>query len=231
MVITFISDTHTKHRYCEDDLPGGDLLIHAGDIMNSGYDENDIWEFLEWFNKREQYKGHVFIAGNHDRYFENKPNETKNILREYPYLTYLQDNSLLYVNEDTNDACSIYGSPHQPEFHKWAFNLPRNGEELQNKWNNIPKDIDILITHGPAWGHLDIVPYGYLSVGCELLRECVDVIKPKIHVFGHVHSGYGYKFHNGTHFFNASVLDERYSYSNKPITIDWNPEYNTIKFI
>ena len=231
MVITFISDTHTKHRYCEDDLPGGDLLIHAGDIMNSGYDENDIWEFLEWFNKREQYKGHVFIAGNHDRYFENKPNETKNILREYPKVTYLQDKSLLYVNEDTNDACSIYGSPHQPTFHNWAFNLPRNGEELQNKWNNIPKDIDILITHGPAWGHLDIVPYGYLSVGCELLRECVDVIKPKIHVFGHVHSGYGYKFHNGTHFFNASVLDERYSYSNKPITIDWNPEYNTIKFI
>ena len=231
MVITFISDTHTKHRYCEDDLPGGDLLIHAGDIMNSGYDENDIWEFLEWFNKQEQYKSHVFIAGNHDRYFENKPNETKNILREYPKVTYLQDKSLLYVNEDTNDACSIYGSPHQPTFHNWAFNLPRNGEELQNKWNNIPKDIDILITHGPAWGHLDIVPYGYLSVGCELLRECVDVIKPKIHVFGHVHSGYGYKFHNGTHFFNASVLDERYSYSNKPITIDWNPEYNTIKFI
>jgi Icc-related predicted phosphoesterase len=231
MVITFISDTHTKHRYCEDDLPGGDLLIHAGDIMNSGHDENDVWEFLEWFNKREQYKGHVFIAGNHDRYFENKPNETKNILREYPKVTYLQDKSLLYVNEDTNDACSIYGSPHQPTFHNWAFNLPRNGEELQNKWNNIPKDIDILITHGPAWGHLDIVPYGYLSVGCELLRECVDVIKPKIHVFGHVHSGYGYKFHNGTHFFNASVLDERYSYSNKPITIDWNPEYNTIKFI
>ena len=231
MVITFISDTHTKHRYCEDDLPGGDLLIHAGDIMNSGYDENDIWEFLEWFNKREQYKGHVFIAGNHDRYFENKPDETKNILRAYPKVTYLQDKSLLYVNEDTNDACSIYGSPHQPTFHNWAFNLPRNGEELQNKWNNIPKDIDILITHGPAWGHLDIVPYGYLSVGCELLRECVDVIKPKIHVFGHVHSGYGYKFHNGTHFFNASVLDERYSYSNKPITIDWNPEYNTIKFI
>ena len=231
MVITFISDTHTKHRYCEDDLPGGDLLIHAGDIMNSGYDENDIWEFLEWFNKREQYKGHVFIAGNHDRYFENKPNETKNILREYPKVTYLQDKSLLYVNEDTNDACSIYGSPHQPTFHNWAFNLPRNGEELQNKWNNIPKDIDILITHGPAWGHLDIVPYGHLSVGCELLRERVDVIKPKIHVFGHVHSGYGYKFHNGTHFFNASVLDERYSYSNKPITIDWNPEYNTIKFI
>ena len=231
MVITFISDTHTKHRYCEDDLPGGDLLIHAGDIMNSGHDENDVWEFLEWFNKREQYKGHVFIAGNHDRYFENKPDETKNILRAYPKVTYLQDNSLLYVNEDTNDACSIYGSPHQPTFHNWAFNLPRNGEELQNKWNNIPKDIDILITHGPAWGHLDIVPYGYLSVGCELLRECVDVIKPKIHVCGHIHSGYGYAYDGITHYFNASVLNERYNFENKPFNIEWNKETNEIVFI
>ena len=111
MIITFISDTHTKHRHCEDDLPGGDLLIHAGDLMNSGYDENDIWEFLDWFDKQEQYKSQVFIAGNHDRFFENKPDETKNILREYPYLTYLQDNSSLYVNEETNEACSIYGSP------------------------------------------------------------------------------------------------------------------------
>jgi predicted phosphodiesterase len=100
MIITFISDTHTKHRYCEDDLPGGDLLIHAGDLMNSGYDENDVWEFLDWFDKQEQYKGHVFIAGNHDRYFENKPDETKNILREYPCITYLQDNSFTYVSEE-----------------------------------------------------------------------------------------------------------------------------------
>jgi len=231
MRITLISDTHTKHRNLTPDLPGGDLLIHAGDIMNSGYDENDVWEFLDWFDKQEKYKGHVFIAGNHDRFFENKPDETKNILREYSKVTYLQDNSLLYVNEETNDACSIYGSPWQPEFYNWAFNLPRNGEELKDKWNNIPENIDILITHGPPWGHLDVTPYGNLNVGCEVLRERIEVIKPKIHVFGHVHSGYGYKFHNGTHFINASVLNERYNYKNKPITIDWNVEHNTIKFI
>jgi predicted phosphodiesterase len=233
MVITLISDTHTKHRYCEEDLykGQGDLLIHAGDLMNSGYDENDVWEFLDWFDKQEQYKGHVFIAGNHDRYFENKPDETKNILREYPYITYLQDNSFTYVSEESNEPCKIYGSPWQPEFYNWAFNLPRNGEELQNKWNNIPEDIDILISHGPPWGHLDVTPYGNLNVGCELLRVRLDELKPKIHVFGHVHSGYGYKFHEGTHFINASVLNERYDYKNKPITIDWNVEHNTIKFI
>ena len=230
MRITFISDTHTKHRHVEDDLPGGDLLIHAGDIMNSGYDENDIWEFLQWFENQDQYKSQVFIAGNHDRLFENNFDKVKNILIEYPYISYLWDNALTYVNEEANESCKLYGSPWQPEFYHWAFNLPRNGEDLREKWFWIPKDTDILVTHGPPFGHCDEAPYGG-HVGCELLRERVDEFPPKIHVFGHIHAGYGYKFHNGTHFFNASVLNERYNYENKPFTFDWNPETNEIEFI
>jgi len=229
MIITFISDTHTKHRHCEDDLPGGDLLIHAGDLMNSGYDENDVWEFLDWFDKQEQYDTKVFIAGNHDRMFEDKPEQVMGIINSYKWIDYLQDN-WLEVGNDT-ERVKIYGSPWQPEFYNWAFNLPRNGWELELKWKDIPNDTDILITHGPAWGHLDVTPYGNLNVGCELLRVRLDELKPKIHVFGHVHSGYGYKFHNGTHFINAAVLNERYNYKNKPITMDWNPEHNTIRFI
>jgi predicted phosphodiesterase len=230
MRITLISDTHTKHRNITPDLPGGDLLIHAGDIMNSGYDENDIWEFLQWFESQDQYKSQVFIAGNHDRLFENNFDKVKNILIEYPYISYLWDNALTYVNEEANESCKLYGSPWQPEFYHWAFNLPRNGEDLKEKWFWIPKDTDILITHGPPFGHCDEAPYGG-HVGCELLRERVDEFPPKIHVFGHIHAGYGYKFHNGTHFFNASVLNERYNYENKPFTFDWNPETNEIKFI
>ena len=230
MRITFISDTHTKHRNITPDLPGGDLLIHAGDIMNSGYDENDIWEFLQWFESQDQYKSQVFIAGNHDRLFENNFDKVKNILIEYPYISYLWDNALTYVNEEANESCKLYGSPWQPEFYQWAFNLPRNGEDLKEKWFWIPKDTDILVTHGPPFGHCDEAPYGG-HVGCELLRERVDEFPPKIHVFGHIHAGYGYKFHNGTHFFNASVLNERYNYENKPFTFNWNPETNEIEFI
>jgi Icc-related predicted phosphoesterase len=230
MRITLISDTHTKHRNITPDLPGGDLLIHAGDIMNSGYDENDIWEFLQWFESQDQYKSQVFIAGNHDRLFENNFDKVKNILIEYPYISYLWDNALTYVNEEANESCKLYGSPWQPEFYQWAFNLPRNGEDLKEKWFWIPKDTDILVTHGPPFGHCDEAPYGG-HVGCELLRERVDEFPPKIHVFGHIHAGYGYKFHNGTHFFNASVLNERYNYENKPFTFNWNPETNEIEFI
>jgi hypothetical protein len=199
--------------------------------MNSGYDENDVYEFLEWFeNQSDKYKSVVFIAGNHDRYFENHPQKIKEILSEYPNVTYLQDTPMFYVNEEATQDCKIYGSPWQPEFYNWAFNLPRQGEDLREKWFWIPKDTDILVTHGPAFGHCDEAPYGG-HVGCELLRERVDEFPPKIHVFGHIHAGYGYKFHNGTHFFNAAVLGERYNYDNKPMTVDWNPETNELEFI
>ena len=227
MRITLISDTHTKHGLIPmEDLPGGDLLIHAGDIMNSGYNKNDIHDFCTWFQSLKQYEHKIFIAGNHDRMFENYPLESNTIVNHYE-VTYLQD------DEDVIEGVKIYGTPWQPEFYNWAFNLPRRGQDLMRVWNQIPKDTDILITHGPPQGHLDISgpPYNEGDLGCELLRVKVDEQPPKIHVFGHIHGGYGYKFSNGTHFFNASVLNERYEYTNKPVTFDWDPETNIIKFI
>jgi Icc-related predicted phosphoesterase len=234
MRITLISDTHTKHdelSWDPSDLPGGDLLIHAGDIMNSGYNSNDITSFCKWFDGLEQYDHKVFIAGNHDRKFEDKPEQAMEIVNSYKWIDYLQD-STIEVGDD-NETAKIYGSPWQPEFYSWAFNLPKGGPGLMSKWEAIPKDTDILITHGPPQEHLDMSgpPYNEPNLGCALLREKVDEQPPKIHVFGHIHGGYGYKFHNGTHFFNASILNERYEYVNKPVTFDWNPNTNEITFI
>lgn len=240
MRITLISDTHTKHEellWDKIDLPGGDLLIHAGDLMNSGRNRNDITEFCKWFDGLNQYDHKVFIAGNHDRMFEDLPEVAMQVVNSYKWIDYLQDDWLIVGDRDAHDpnveTAKIYGSPWQPEFYNWAFNLPRMGEELKAKWSAIPEDTDILITHGPAQGHLDTSgpPYNEPLLGCELLAARIEEIKPKIHVCGHIHGGYGYKFHNGTHFFNASILNERYEYVNKPVTFDWNPETNEITFI
>lgn len=230
--ITFISDTHTKHRYCEEDLPGGDFLIHSGDFMNSGYYEREAFEFLEWFNDVKGYDKKVFIAGNHDRLFEDDEVKKYELLKQFPNLVYLEDESWGYYLMDIDRSIKFYGSPWQPEFYNWAFNLPRNGSELKEKWSMIPPDTDILITHGPPQGHLDTsgAPYSQPLLGCEVLRTYVDIIKPKIHVFGHIHGSAGYKFHEGTHFFNASILGEKYYYENKPVTIEWNPETNDLTF-
>jgi hypothetical protein len=152
------------------------------------------------------------------------------IVNSYEWITYLQDSVLHFASENIEIA-NIYGSPWQPEFHNWAFNLPKNGLELEQKWNDIPDNTDILITHGPAFGYLDTIMGQYDNLGCELLTKRIKTIKPKIHVCGHIHSGYGYVFDGDTHFINASVLDERYQYTQKPLTVEWDPVTNKLEFI
>ena len=103
MRITVISDTHTKHGLIPlTDLPGGDLLIHAGDIMNSGYNKNDILDFCTWFHSLEQYDKKIFIAGNHDRMFENHPEGVEELLNIYFDIDYLQDEGYDLYDLDTD---------------------------------------------------------------------------------------------------------------------------------
>lgn len=229
MIITIISDTHGKHNEITQDLPGGDLLLHAGDISSMGY-QHEVQQFCKWFNNVENYDHKIFIAGNHDWGFQNNVEKIMEIVNSYKTVDYIQDETIQVNNGDK--MVNIYGSPWQPEFYNWAFNLPKNGVELAAKWDAIPDNTDILITHGPAFGVLDTVA-GKMwdNLGCQLLTNKIKSIKPKIHVCGHIHSGYGYYFDGDTHFINASVLNEAYQYTNKPITIDWNQETNEVTFL
>jgi Icc-related predicted phosphoesterase len=229
MIITLISDTHLKHNEITQDLPGGDLLLHSGDISSMGY-QHEVQQFCKWFNNVENYDHKIFIAGNHDWGFENNVEKIMEIVNSYKTVNYIQDETISVGDDDK--MVNIYGSPWQPEFYNWAFNLPKNGVELAAKWDAIPDNTDILITHGPAFGVLDTVA-GKMwdNLGCQLLTNKIKSIKPKIHVCGHIHSGYGYYFDGDTHFINASVLNEAYQYTNKPITIDWNQETNEVTFL
>lgn len=229
MRITFISDTHNKHNQVTDFLPGGDLLLHAGDLSSMGY-KHELQQFMKWFKSIDNYEHKIFIAGNHDWGFQDDPEMCKELIEFYDGITYLQDD-LELIGEDYSTAVKVWGSPWQPEFYNWAFNLPRQGEELKSKWDMIPIDTDILITHGPAWGKVDRVKGDPMHLGCELLAERINTIVPKIHVCGHIHSGYGYYFDGSTHYFNAAILDERYTFTQKPMTIEWDKETNTIEFI
>ena len=210
--ITFISDTHTKHKHLTNDLPGGDIIIHCGDISSRGY-KNEIENFLGWFDNIKGYEYKIFIAGNHDFGFQDNPKECFELLKNYPSITYLEDNSIII------DGIKIYGSPWQPRFHNWAFNVNR-GWDIAQKWEKIPQDTDILITHGPLLGILDITNISE-RVGCEDLYKKVMEIKPKVHAFGHIHSSYGMKEMDGMTFINASSLGEDYLYQNDPITLDF----------
>lgn len=226
--ITFISDTHTKHEKLNGFLDGGDILIHAGDLTGRGY-ITEIENFMKWYDKINNYDTKIFIAGNHDFGFQDDNQKLRGLLTGYKTIDYLED-ELMMVGEDYDTMIKIWGTPWQPEFHNWAFNLPR-GEKLKEKWDMIPMNTDILITHGPPLGKLDYVRYPNENVGCEELMKRVEEVKPKIHVFGHIHEGYGYVFDGNTHYINAAVLNGRYEYRNKPVTVDWDPETNELEFV
>ena len=222
-------------------LPKGDILLHAGDVSNIG-EQPDVTRFVNWFMNIEGYDSKIFIAGNHDFAFEriNLPYHKgdfdwlSNLINEenlsQSNVVYLEDNSFTIESPEFSRPIKFYGSPWQPEFYEWAFNLPRGGDEMFEKWNMIPEDTDVLITHGPAENVRDFVPNGQI-VGCGMLRHRIETIRPALHVCGHIHTGHGHYFDGHTHFFNAAVLDERYIYSQAPFNFEWDNVTNEIKWL
>jgi Icc-related predicted phosphoesterase len=204
MKIVLISDTHNQHEKIK--LPEGDMIIHAGDITGMG-SYSEVMSFLQWYS-RLKFKYKIFIAGNHDFLFEKM--ELSYALPEG--VTYLQD-SLVEI-----EGLQIYGSPYTPKFFDWAF-MKNRGEDIQKVWELIPEKLDILITHGPPLNILDKVANG-ANEGCENLLKKVNEVNPRVHVFGHIHEGYGSSEISGTRFFNASVLNENYRVTNSPLVIE-----------
>lgn len=216
--ITFISDTHGRHLEMTKDLPGGWMIIHCGDVSNVGR-IGEINEFTEWFSSLP-YQHKIFIAGNHDFAFEEVRHSMDEAIMIPKHVIYLQDDMV------TIDGINIYGSPWQPEFRDWAFNLPR-GEKIKEKWNIIPSNADIVVTHGPCFGVLDYIPSG-VNVGCEELYKKIMEIRPKIHACGHIHDAYGMKTVENTTFINACNLDEFYNYQNVPIVVNFDEKMEYI---
>jgi predicted phosphodiesterase len=216
-----------------DELPTGDILIHAGDCTNRGQ-QHDVENFVNWFMNIKGFDSKIFIAGNHDWAFEEHryPHHRgdydwfHNIMNpenlSQSDVTYLEDSELIIESPEFSRPIKIWGSPWQPEFYNWAFNLPRLGDDLRAKWEMIPGDTDILITHGPPNGVRDFVDHRRVNqnVGCELLRFHVERVKPLLHVFGHIHGAYGAALIKETLYVNASICTERYIPSNKPIIVD-----------
>ena len=211
--IVCISDTHNCNEQIA--VPDGDILIHAGDATIRGTIP-EIESFNEWFvNLPHRIK--IFVAGNHDWLFETNNSYARRML----------DDSIIYLQDSFTEieGLKIYGAPWQPRFFDWAFNLMRGGE-IAEKWKMIPDDIDVLITHGPPNGILDEVPRGIWTenAGCEELRKRVEEIarfgRLKLHVFGHIHCGYGTAENFGVRFVNACSCDESYEPKQKPIVVE-----------
>lgn len=212
MRFCLVSDTHEQHVKVK--IPQCDILIHAGDITYKG-DYNKFLAFDNWCQAlldagTVKYEV-VVIAGNHDIKLETNPEWAR---AQFSAATYLEDKAVVI------EGFKIYGSPWQPRFYDWAFNLDR-GKALRDKWALIPEDTDILVTHGPPYGIGDRILEGE-HVGCVDLLERVKIVHPQLHVFGHIHEGYGMYEHTlpGTLFVNASTCTRQYKPTNPPVIVD-----------
>ncbi len=203
-----ISDTHGYHDRVA--VPSGDVLIHAGDLTKFG--KLDEVEPFDAFLARLPHRHKLVIAGNHDWCFQREGREARALLR---HAAYLEDDGL------DVDGWRFYGSPWQPEFMSWAFNLPR-GEHLREKWALIPPETDVLITHGPPLGEGDRT-FGGEHVGCEDLAAAVARLSPRYHVFGHIHEAGGVTRSRATTFVNAATCDVFYEPVQPAIVFDLVP--------
>jgi Icc-related predicted phosphoesterase len=174
--IVAIADTHNRHAQLE--LPDGDVLIHAGDMTGRGT-LRELEQVADWL-RAQPHRHKVIIAGNHDFALQRQPGDARALFHG---LHFLED------EEVTVEGLRIWGSPWQPWFHDWAFNL-RRGPEIDAKWQLIPSGVDVLVTHGPPYGYGDIVYRGE-RVGCEDLTRELDRVKPRLHLFGHIHEDKG----------------------------------------
>lgn len=203
--IVCLSDTHGQHIAKKLKIPNGDFLIYAGDFTASN-GLLEIHGFLHWLDKLP-HRHKIIVAGNHDFIFCND-NLINSILAQYSNIHWLERKHIEI------DGIKFYGTAIQPQFMNWGFNEPP--EKRKIIYGQIPNDIDILITHCPPHGILDQCPNG--NVGCPILKdEVINRIKPKYHIFGHIHESYKTQQIGDITFINCSVLDGQYRLKNKPI--------------
>jgi Icc-related predicted phosphoesterase len=202
-----IGDTHGYHDLLGE-LPKGDVLIHVGDFLNDSSNKKckrSFYSFDDWLSEQD-FAIKLVIAGNHDRLLDpgEKPIKLQNA-------TYLQDQYFIY------EGVTFYGSPWTPSYHG-VFNASET--QLFDKYNNISNSVDVLITHGPPRGILDKTSTNK-HIGSKALLGALNKIKPKVHVFGHVHFSYGEHYEEGYYndgkieYYNASMAGKNNSMGDK----------------
>jgi len=159
-----------------------DIMIFSGDCSNvrDPYNnEPEVRAFIDWY-KRQNATYKIFVAGNHDTSIE------KNLVKPKDFT----DNGIIYLENDfiIIEDLKIWGSPFSPTFGDWSF--MRSRDKMDKLWKHIPEDTDILVTHSPAKSVLDLSYNrdGKLEFcGCSSLMKHVERVKPKLHLYGHIH--------------------------------------------
>lgn len=194
MRIVAVADTHL-YQADLGAIPDGDVFVHAGDLCRRGTLQ-ELEQVVLWM-RALPHANKIVVAGNHDWCFAREPEAARALLGET--IVYLQDSAAVI------DGVSFWGSPWQPRYRNWAFNLER-GAPLAEKWSLIPSGTDVLVTHGPPRGFGDRTPWPGRA-GCADLLDAVRKLRPALHLYGHIHTDRGTWRDDGTTFVNATTAE------------------------
>lgn len=206
MKIWMISDTHGLHKQLQ--VPKGiDIVIHGGDSTNYYHlidNQVEFHDFKNWFMNLP-IKNKILIAGNHDAWATKLYNVED-----------LKSQDIIYLEHEVAvvEGLTIFGSPYTPTFGNWYFNKDRG--KIARYWEILGTNIDILVTHGPPKGILDLTEnrdYSLEQCGDSALYKKIMEIKPKFHIFGHIHDFKGCRNagmlkRDGITFINAAVVED-----------------------
>lgn len=202
MKLTIISDTHGEHEKLGE--MSGDVLIHCGDMfdIDSG-NPDDIERIDEWFS-RQQFDLILCVGGNHDSELEMRLQSTE---KPFKHAVCLQGTAYEHA------GIKFFGAPWVPQLQGQAFY--QNDAQLEERWFDIPWDTDVLITHTPPAGVLDVSSMG-LKLGCSYLSDAIEIEPPILHCFGHVHASSGIHKGKSTTYVNAAMVNSLHELSRTP---------------
>lgn len=202
MKIVMMADNHGYYDGIK--VPDGDIFIHAGDYSGMGTIP-ELVTFNNWLSKLP----HVckfFVPGNHDGLFETDPSFARGLLT----------NAVTLIDNDFDwKGIKFYGTPWQPFFNNWHFNIQDDVKRTE-LFNKIPSTTSVLITHCPPHGILDKNCDGELCGDLALKRKISSLRALRLHVFGHIHDGSGKELIEPVTYINGSVTNDAYKLANKP---------------
>ncbi len=208
--ITLIADTHNQHQQIFIDKC--DVLIIAGDYSRKNL-EKEVKEFIKWLARQPaRYK--ILINGNHDRFSYRHPKAFNHLIAEHEII-FLENNSI------SIEGINFWGSPVTVPVIDGIYNqVERKNSDRKLIWDTIPDYTDIVITHSPPFGIKDAVRNNE-HLGCKFLYDKILQIKPKYHLFGHIHQDYGEYESNNIHFINGAIVNNSEEVIRKPISFSY----------
>ena len=205
--VCVVADTHRKHR--ELAIPACDILIHCGDFCSFQNDDQRVLDDVDSWFAEVPAKHIVCIGGNHDFLLQSRQ-------FRFSHATFLEDRRIEI------EGLTLYGSPWCPDLVNFAYYA--DDDQLKERWKKIPQGVDVLITHTPPYGLLDLPTSGSIHLGCPHLLAELDRVRPKLHVFGHVHASHGTQQGPFTKSINAAIVGgSDFEVRHTPTTISLRP--------